>query len=77
MKKVRIPRQSKTMVYLGQRTEKDAPVFVLSQALGVWGSAPSPIHRAPFADHACSHRTTRSVPRAKPISSPVQGDLFA
>lgn len=77
MKKVRIPRQSKTMVYFGQRTKKDVPIFVLSQALRVWGPASSHIHRAPFADQARSHRTTHSMPRAIPMSASVQGELFA
>lgn len=77
MKKVRIPRQSKTMVYFGQRTEKDAPIFVLSQALRVWGPAPAPIHHAPFTDQARSQRTTHSMPHANPMSASDQGELFA
>ena len=66
MKKLRIPRESKTMVYFGQRTEKDVPFFTLSQALGVWGQAPS--SRA----LACT-----SAQRSKSVTRPVQGDLFA
>lgn len=71
MKKVRTPRHSKRMVYFGQRTEKDAPFFTLSQALGVWGSAPSPIHRTPSADHARLHRQGNSARHAPVISAPA------
>lgn len=41
------------------------------------GASTPPIHRAPFADQACSHRTTHSMPRAIPMSDSVQGELFA
>lgn len=64
MKKIRIPRESKTMVYFGQRTDKDEPFFALSQALSIWGypgSSPSPAPRPTLAWK----------------SAPVQGDLFA
>ena len=37
MKKI---KEVKAMTYYGERTAKDAPVFLLARTFGVWGNPP-------------------------------------
>ena len=68
------PRKpTKSMLFFGQSTAKDAPAFLLAKALGVWGKPPPALP----SRSSLSPSSPLPAARSKAPATVRQGDLFA